>query len=254
MMFLKTFCLLYFLVLGVCGFFSKAESADFFAIFLCDTFAENIQLPVKKDLYAMRQEAKRIAGYTNLNLKELILEGGDLFPKFVFKNIKQLSFQPEDIVFFYFSGHGYRTASKGSVPWPNLFFTAARRGVDFDEICTILQKKKPQLLLAVADCCNNYRRDVIQERQEKGRFLKSMLIANYRNLFLYTKGVIKIASSKPGEHSWAVKTGSVYTNAFLKNLEYETVQFQKASWASLLDRTALDVCHYQTPIADLALE
>ncbi|NGX43804.1 MAG: hypothetical protein K940chlam7_02108 [Chlamydiae bacterium] len=240
------------IIFGLLCFFAGGECGDVVAILMCDTHADNIEQPVAMDLKNMCEEVARIATYTKRDLKELIYTGDELFPEQVLDDVKGLAFHPDDIVIFYFSGHGYRTESKDGNPWPNMFFTMANQAVDYDLVCQILYSKNPRLLITIADCCNNYMDERGAPPVVKGKVYSKAetthVKKNYQELFLNTEGLIMIRSSEVGEYSWCMNRGAIYTLALLDSIKLETLKQHGVSWDSLLERAASSVCRHQTPV------
>ncbi len=225
---------------------ARGECADCVMILVCDTIADNINDSVYKDLQNMQAEGRRISEYTGMPLVEVIFTGDDLRGEELLAVLRGLQLQSDDFVFFFFSGHGYRTPSKGKDPWPNFYFTLEDQGLDFGLVIEILRGKNPRLLLALADCCNTEFDDDIAPLLVKAPKLREIR-KNYQRLFLDAKGEILIASSKIGEASWAIPSGSVYSLAFLEGLRKETHYAKKAAWSPLLKSVKKSVKKYQTP-------
>src|SRR5690554_5949878 len=93
------FLLLLLFAIGECG-----ELVLFLA---CDTDAKNIEASVHSDLYHIRNEAMRISYYTGLPIKEFSFVGSELRPNSVLNTLKSLQVEDDDLLFFYFSGHGF---------------------------------------------------------------------------------------------------------------------------------------------------
>lgn len=226
-------------------------NCDVITIVACDTHANNLQTAVRNDLVNIRNEAAKIALYTKLDLKELIFDGDTMEPKTFLSTLRSLKFAKDDIVFFYFSGHGYRTYSKEEANfWPDLFFTKAGEGVDYSQVLQILSSKNPKFLLAIADCCNNYLDDLTAPPVIK-QALKpntTALEKNYKKLFLEMKGSILIASSSVSEYSWSYPKGAVFTLAFIQSLTEETTRKSDPKWQVILNKTTQRIKRHQTPI------
>ena len=244
------FSLLLYLILLVCPTYS--EAADLYAIFVGDTVSDDIKLSVQADIKMMKGEANKIAMYTGLKVKEVVLEGRQATTGNLLNKVKSIALNPDDVVIFYFSGHGFRTPSKQGNPWPNLFFTGEQKAVDFLAVTNVLKEKHPRLILAIADCCNNSIVDwfapQIVNVAARNQNVDPRIQANYRKLFLDTQGVIIASGSKAGEVAWCAENGALYTMAISKSLFKEVREpAGEASWTTLLDRASFDVDQYQHP-------
>lgn len=223
-------------------------SADFIAIFVCDTLGSNIEIPVSKDLRNMRSFFRDVAKQTKLVYHEHIYTGDIAYPEVILGDLRGLSISSSDVVAFYFSGHGNHRESKLS-PWPDLYFTLADQGVDYDHICDILMAKSPKFLLAIADACNSlvedqYAAPIVTQFEMKGSSVRK----NYQKLFLQQSGLIQITSSSVGEVSWALDRGGAYTLEFLKSFKAEVGKKRGASWETILSLAKRNTLkHDQTP-------
>jgi hypothetical protein len=193
----------------------------------------------------MQALMEKIAMHTDLKLRQVVLSDYNTVPSNMLKNLKSLKVNEDDVVFFYFSGHGYRTHSKGGSLWPNLYFSLRDEGVEYEKVVTLLQVKKPRLLITVADVCNNVISDagapVLVRSILRRLDSDNQVSENYRRLFLETSGLIRITSAKVGEFAYATSQGGVFTLSFIKNMEREASSSVKADWGHVLDRVSFDL-------------
>lgn len=221
------------------------EAADLISVIVADTQDDSIGDSTVADLYKMQSLMSKIAKNTDLNLRQITIIDFNAVPKKMLENLNALKVNEDDVVIFYFSGHGYRTPSKGESIWPNLYFSLRDEGVEYEKVVNLLQNKKPRLLITMADVCNN----VISERSAP--YLVRALFRrvdstdaaseNYRRLFLETNGLIRVTSAKIGEFAWATQIGGLFTVAFIKSMESEVSSTVPADWGSILDRASYDL-------------
>lgn len=238
-----------FLLLVFCGTYSL-EAATLHAVLIADTTDPTVGPSTESDLANMRAEMKKVCNYTGLTLKETVIQGKRTVPRNVFSAIDKLKIDPDDVIFFYFSGHGYRTPSKEGCPWPNLFFNQVWVGIDYEQIENQLEGLKPRLLLMISDVCNSLMpEEHAPPLVQKLFFSRSdaTVKKNYCALFLNAKGVVLITSSTAGEPSWGGSEGGLYTTAFLKQMSDAVQSSEEANWSAILDRTATDVQPVQNP-------
>jgi hypothetical protein len=205
----------------------------------------------------MQNEVTRIQWYTQLRLIEINFTGENLVPSEIFNFIRDIQFNHDDVVIFFFTGHGYRTPSKINNPWPNLYCSITEQGVDFYQITKLLEEKNPGLLVALCDCCNNILPESAAPEVISKEFLSeamdTRLRENYQSLFLQTTGVIRVRSSDVGEYSWCNSRGAVFLLAFLESLQKHTRSDQRATWKNIFDTTVSKVIKLQTPVYELAI-
>lgn len=241
-----SFCLFFFLTCF------SIQAKEFYAILLVDTLAEGIGRYVENDFIKIKQEMKQIGENTGLSVRIISFIGPEINAKRVIKKIKSLNIKEDDVVFFYFSGHGYRTPSKSGNIWPNLLLTHNHLSVDFDDVNHVLIEKKPRLLIALADCCNNLIPDGVWDEFKvfaKGVPFKinyERVGANYKKLFLEAKGILLIAACGVDEYSYTYPSGALYTDALLDSIHTE-IHLNEVDWERVLHRAAKKVSDWQHP-------
>jgi len=232
------------------------ECAELHAVLLIDSEAENIENAMMKNHRLWQKQLLKISGHTDMRIREHCFIGKHLLSKEVFSCLRALEVDEDDVVLLYFCGHGYRTHRKTN-PWPYMCWSHENIAVDFMILTDCLKKKNPRLLIAFAECCNNYieaqNYELVQESVMSNR--RMIMQSNYRKLFLETEGVIVVSSSHPGEFSWAwVERGSCFTLAFFECLEKEVKNRNGTEWAIIFESASLKVNNLQSPqyILDIA--
>lgn len=249
------------LLLFLFSFTTLIEAKTLHSIIVCDTFAHGISHSVKADLKKVREEIQIAANHTGLSIQETLFSDHNVNEEII-QWLEESSFNTDDVVFLFFSGHGYRTVSKIESDWPNLYFTPARKGVDFYRLIEILEKKNPRLIIAIADCCNNVLPEYGAPPKIKDPFYalsykKPSVKKNYRSLFLKTKGKIIASSSIPGQHSWGTKIGGLFTVTLFHVLKEETKRSFTPSWDAIFHQSVMfvhDRALGQTPQFELSLD
>lgn len=107
-----------FLVFLIVIFFNHAavQAATLHAIVVCDTHADEIEDSVEADYRNIRKEIKRISKYTKLKARIKRFTGKKVDSDFL-DTVKKLKVKSDDVVLFYWSGHGMRFESQED-PWP----------------------------------------------------------------------------------------------------------------------------------------
>lgn len=235
---------------------SIVEGANLHVIIAADTLSENIRPGTIKDIKQMKLEIRQISRYTDLKVKQQVFDEYDATSSSVLAAVRGLAINSDDVVLFYFTGHGYRTPSKGDNPWPNFFFPANSTGIDMSQVAEYLKKKNPQLVIIIGDCCNNVLSDdgapPIQQLDRRHTTAAKSIQANYRKLFLETTGVLLMSAAIKGEVAYSSRSGAIFTNALSRSLA-KTVggSSENATWQMVLDRAAAysnsDLNHPQHP-------
>lgn len=213
------------------------------AIVVGDLDSKDIQHAIRYDLRNVSDEINRIGHYTGMKLDQKHFTGKTARTAKIMQYIENLKVGNNDLIVFYFSGHGYRTPSKGSDPWPNLYFETEKVGIDLSDLVEQLREKNARLTVVMADCCNN----VLSDKYAPPLVKKAMMAVDrranvgnaYSKLFMEAQGFIVVASCKAEQTSLALATGSLYTLSFLSSLQ-DTVKGSSASvtWQDLLDKAS----------------
>lgn len=218
-------------------------------ILLIDTEAEDIGTSMGQNSLLIKDFLLEIAKYTGYPTKIVELVGVNLKAASIKKVLDELRIEKEDLVFFYYCGHGFRTSSKED-PWPYFYLSGENSYVDFDRIKHRLEEKNPRFLLAIADCCNNIVTFITPKSymMPMGKGSHERKITNMRALFQSHPQWVVASSAIPGEIAWAyVGKGSVFTLAFLDVFHDEVKNHQNVSWEVIFERTREQIEELQTP-------
>jgi len=142
------------------------------------------------------------------------------------KFITAFKCSPNDIVFYYYSGHGFRYDDQ-DVVWPYLH--ACKKDTDPIDKCSLslnwvyqeIKKKNPRLTIAIGDCCNS----LIGLNEPKMSLSRSLTYRNvhqpngYKKLFLETKGSIVASGSIPKQYSYGTEEGGMFSNSLIEVLK-----------------------------------
>lgn len=159
------------------------------------------------------------------------------------KTLDSIKVASNDIIFFYYTGHGFNTKVRTSI-FPVLSLKdISQNTISIDEIAETLRRKKARLTITFGDLCNSYKatsfRSLRKTLHPKGIDVKEDNDAILRQLFIDTKGDIKIASSQLGQISNAYDDGSLYTLSFDKALAEAVDKNENISWSTLLSDAQL---------------
>lgn len=230
------------LLLGSC---QVLEASDLHAILTTDLNAYKIERAIKKDLDRMQKEIKSIVKFTGLKLKEKLFIGKKTDPQELIDYLRDLEVGQDDVILFYFSGHGFRMNQSINCPWPILAFEKSGVGIQFEEIASFLKAKNARLTLIFADCCNHasnfkFPKKIIDENDELfQKSVKIRLKERYCKLFLEPSGLLVVSSAQAGEYSYTSNIeGSLYTIALTNGLkEILKGSLQQISWKNLIEIT-----------------
>lgn len=202
---------------------------------------------VTVDLERMGIEMTTIASFINYNLKKYYYyDTPDRFSRSSLLNvINNLSCGKDDIVFFYYSGHGGRFANEES-DYPEMILKVPYGAATFNEVYPLydvykkIMSKSPRLTIVFGDLCNSVWEKAYKDySSNRGASVKSTSVCDiYKNLFLNVKGGLIATSSKPGQTSTGyADIGGLFTASFLECLGLAVSQGIDVSWDILFEAT-----------------
>ncbi|MBL6929064.1 MAG: caspase family protein [Rhodospirillales bacterium] len=211
-----------------------AWAANLHAILVIDSDDKSIGRMVDLDRTLIEKELSQIAKMTGLNVRKTVLRGNKFKLDKVGAAINSLKVGADDVILFYYSGHGFRTKQK-TYKWP-FFYFHSNTPLDYAWVIQTLKAKGARLTIALTDACNNVANiTVSQADQYRAKSLPNP--DAYKTLFLKSVGFVVATSSIPGETSTATSKGSLFTLSFLKALHDEAAK-SKPSWRRLMKNGA----------------
>jgi len=187
------------------------------------------------DMNSINTWLDRISLKTGMPLDRVLLtgSGGTLTRSCLSVAMTNMNIGPDDVIVFYFGGHGAANEGRSTPRWPLMVFLNDEM-VDYDEAIAGLNSRGARLVLMLADCCNNF------EWQAKVRAEPpDAPPENYRNLFLNTRGYLITAAAAPGEFSLAGEDGGMFTRQFLDSFYNGVVAGH--NWRAIMQNAAQEV-------------
>jgi len=242
-----------FLVLLTALFFQydTVQAAKIHAIVVCDTHADGIERSVKADYKHIRREIRKISKYTKLKARIKRFTGYKVDSD-ILEAVEKLKVKPDDVILFYWSGHGKRFESQED-PWPVFDFEHDSQTVSQYTVTQELMNKNPRLIISIADCCNDLAAMGLPVPYKKRNY--KITRENYRTLFLDSSGTYIATAASPGEVSFGLNgnsremdlpAGGFFTNAFLESLHEETAETNPdLSWELVFELAVNKTLEYQ---------
>lgn len=245
--------LLAFLILGMSAVEAQTLHAIIFANTKCPGNPRNPRDPgigpsVTADFQRMNIEFKTMANF--IGYKADIQVYKDTQSQFCREKLDaaldNLTCGKDDIVFFYYSGHGARPEGNVTDQFPHMHLVvdpyharwSPSHYYPLSKVLTRIKAKNPRLTIVFGDLCNSPHPDVPSKELPAMRGATKMSKAPcdfYRDLFLSVKGHIITASSKPNETSAAYSNGGAYTIGFSEVLQIMVSENMKPDWETLLE-------------------
>lgn len=162
-------------------------------------------------------------------------------PEHLMSAIDQLNCDAKDIIFFYYSGHGYRKKEQLSeFPYILWNYSVSADDVLLEDIHNLLKKKEAQLLVSIGDQCNEQAASMSRSFNLSPplKSMNTVADAIKDQMFRKIKGDIIIASAKAGEVAEIYnEVGSVFTLAFADAFSKALVYNEQLDWPGLLSST-----------------
>lgn len=203
---------------------SPGYSATLRLVIVADTNDGSIGEGVRANELNFRNYLTWVSQGLQIPLKESAVIDGTSFAKenAGCKKIRDaltgLTVDPDDTVFFYYSGHGYRKpGSPSKFPY---FYCSDGGDTDFglNDVDINLKTKSARLVIGIADTCNV----VLGQRPPQAAAATGASIdqlAALRQLFLLSRGVVLMSGSKPGEFSWYRASGGLFSGQLFRALD-----------------------------------
>lgn len=209
---------------------SSKPAGTLHAIIVADTNDFQIGESVKVDLSNLTELVNEIKEKTRLKLNQTVI-ADDLFEASNIKMaVENLSVNPNDLVIFYYAGHGVNTGNHSK--WPSMHITDTNQYVELDWITTTLKNKQPRFFIAMADTCNVFLPPTKSRQLPRERGVVPVP-KNYYELFLKPRGYIIASSTSPDQEAGGdPDNGGKFTSHFLASLQDELASSQP-SWRSI---------------------
>ncbi|WP_373830408.1 caspase family protein, partial [Bacteroides heparinolyticus] len=160
------------------------------------------------------------------------------------------SLQPgsDDIVFFIYSGHGFRFDNQTS-KYPCFDLTTSQYDdveddnyLQMSDIYNEICGKEARLNIVLSDCCNTPIGVEAPYREVGTLFSRSSnnySVKRLGQLFLQARGSLISTAASPGETSVCDMTGGYFTLSFIRSLrkEINAVNQQSVSWENIINNT-----------------
>lgn len=191
---------------------------------------------------------KDLAEFLGIGFQPAVIFGNDYSKLNVQNAVAKISPQQNDIVIFYYSGHGYKDPNNGR-QFPNMilsnksFENVEANSVNIEDVFNNIKNKGARFNLVFSDCCNNGPDDRASITCDVPRTRNSALgwsLENCKALFLNPKPMsILMTAAQKGEMSTGNLTfGGFFTNQFRTNLTTYFGPFhQFPTWNTILEES-----------------
>lgn len=216
------------------------EAQTFHAIIFADTKDNRIGSSTKLDMSNMQNMLVEVQSSLAGKMEFVYYIYPDTYcsPQMLRKVLDNIKCGSDDVVFFYYTGHGVRSMQDIS-PYPQLCLGQHDQSqmISLEGVDRALAKKNPRLRFVIADCCNSESEYVTPKLEiSKGNsMINSKKEVNYEKLFMGKYGNAIVSSSKAGETSSCNnQLGGFFTYCFLAVLE-NAIEQDVSDWNKIME-------------------
>ena len=232
---------LLFFILMAMGFYEPILGQTMHVIGYGATNDTNIGKGCAIDIYGYFTQMDIVASSIGYEVEYYSGVGDDCNKENVQKCISSLACGINDIVVFYYSGHGMREFGDTN-KFPYMCLNAKDRSgfLSVQQVLDDLSKTKARLKVVITDCCNMPRSATLGNTQRIGDSFVTTdpkKEDNYRKLFVEVKGLVAVTSSSAGEYSSSSDNGSIFSRAFFSALDdiVTSAEPKNATWKNFLE-------------------
>ncbi len=224
------------------------ENITLHLMIAADTKDRSIGRSTQQDMDDIYTTFSKISAELGIKIKKYRVAGDNFSKSRIFNNINSISNGENDIVIFYYSGHGFNDESKESS-----FASMSLDGPEYslEELYHRLKNKNARLTMIIGDLCNSIpetrRGTGIKESIpfKSGYFFDAEKL--YK-LFVESKGTLLSSSSSKGEWSYCMSNANRtlgnghFTHSFIEAIIKETskVYQNSTNWSKIFDRAFTD--------------
>ena len=215
-------------------------------ILVANTEDPRIGSSVKKDVNNIYSEIKDVSTFLNLPLNYVEISGSKFGKANVETALNNLKPGPDDIVIFYYSGHGYSNEEQSTRLYPQFDLRQSRfeditvATLNVADVYDKIKAKNARLNLIISDCCNSSLGTLKPEGKSFALTAKSLLSWDKSfcsNLFMKSKGSILATAAKKGQYAYGnTDVGGYFTSNLITSMEKYLSKFQGTtpSWDKII--------------------
>jgi hypothetical protein len=195
-----------------------------------DSGLNSIAEDVRLDLGHVQSFLNNLEKGKVIDVEITVLKGKNATYANMEKLLKNVETAKDDVLLFYFSGHGGMDKNK------TFLLTADKKFFYRDDIEKLLKSKDAKLKIAVSDACSSSiggmdARGLFETPEEMAK-KENTFVEIYKNLFLNYEGMLYITSASPGEYAWGFGSGGSFTLSFFNEVLFSDPKF---TWEEVID-------------------
>lgn len=239
----KIFLKLTLVIVFLVGYSFTSIAQTIHAIIACNTIDNSIGVGMTSDMRNMRNAIQIIVSTLDCEYEEQVFDGPVCTRENVTNYINNMVVERNDVVIFFYGGHGTHAMNNTNDPWPQMCMNTNIESL-FMPVASVeklLSAKQPQLSIILTNCCNKEQSGVTVKplyAQSTGPTMQSDYnAAAFKKLFLDSKGIVMMTSSKLGQYSWCGPNGGLFTNYLLDVLDAVGMNKLNADWETVCENT-----------------
>lgn len=224
----------------------KADNVKIHAIVFCNTDDPKIGEGCQSDQERFAEELGLIETALGSEEDWQVFVGKECNKPNLERALSSLNCGPNDVVFFYYSGHGVHAKADPADGWlPQMCLNY--ESYDQDKFVPVtyvrdkLATKPARLSIILTDCCNNEASWVsvksLISTQKDAPDVDKIDVAKLKKLFYESRGTVIATSSKRGQVSYGPKEGGCFSVAFWDEMYKIEQGAGNADWYSLIEAT-----------------
>ncbi len=215
-------------------------------ILVANTNDPRIGYSVQKDVVNITSQIKDVAIFLGLPLNYVEVSGAKFGKLNVETALNNLKPGTDDIVIFYYSGHGYSNDRNAAEAYPQFDLRQSRfddilvATLNASEVFTKIKAKNARLNLVFTDCCNSSLGLLKPEGKNFALTTKSLMSwekSYCYDLFMKSRGTIIATAAKKGQYAYGnTDVGGYFTSNLITSMEKYLSKFQTSTptWQEII--------------------
>jgi len=215
-------------------------------VLVANTNDPRIGYSVQKDVINITSQIKDVAIFLNLPLNLVEISGTKFGKAGVETALNNLKPGTNDIVIFYYSGHGYSNDRNANEQYPQFDLRQSRfddvlvATLNASEVLTKIKSKNARLNLVITDCCNSSLGLLKPEGKNFALTTKSLMSwekSYCYDLFMKSKGTVIATAAKKGQYAYGnTDVGGYFTSNLIISMEKYLSKFQTSTptWQEII--------------------
>lgn len=226
---------------------STSSAAKLHLVLFINTEIPDIGQSCSMDQKVMETELREISKAVGISMQKYVVNGEKFSKAEAQRTINEMKIGRNDVVFFYYSGHGFRWSNQTDrYPQFDMRYSeytplSEQTALAFSDVAKAISAKGARLNILMSDCCNS---DIGRNQMTSTNFMSSRSfqgaeITKLKKLFLNSTGTITLSGSSPGEYSWCNVNGGFFTLSFIQALKEEIgyMRNESPTWEHIAQKT-----------------